>query len=34
MRQFRKLCEAGCEELERTSTAETFLRFYNAGRNA
>jgi transposase len=30
----RKPCEAGCEELERTSTAETCLRFYSAGRNA
>jgi hypothetical protein len=28
-----KPCEAGCEELERTSTAEAFLGFYNAGRN-
>jgi hypothetical protein len=33
-RQFRKPCEAGCEELERTCTAEAFLRFCNAGRNA
>jgi hypothetical protein len=30
----RKPCEAGCEELERTSTAETSVRFCNAGRNA
>jgi len=33
-RQSRKPCEAGCEELERTSTAEASLRFCNAGRNA
>jgi hypothetical protein len=25
--------EAGCEELERTYTAEVFLRFCNAGRH-
>jgi hypothetical protein len=30
-KQPRKPCEAGCKELERTSTAETFLRFCNAG---
>jgi transposase len=30
----RKPCEAGCEELELTSTAEAFSRFCNAGRNA
>jgi hypothetical protein len=28
------LSHPGCEELERTSTAEAFLRFCNAGRNA
>jgi hypothetical protein len=33
-RQSRKPCEAGCEELERTYTAEAFLRFCSAGRNA
>jgi hypothetical protein len=33
-RQSRKPWEAGCEELERTSTAEAILRFCNAGRNA
>jgi transposase len=33
-RQSRKPCEAGCEELERTSTAEACLRFCNASRNA
>jgi hypothetical protein len=32
-RQSRKPCEAGCEELERTSTAEASSRFCNAGRN-
>jgi hypothetical protein len=32
--QSRKPCEAGCEELERTSTAEAFSRFCNGGRNA
>jgi hypothetical protein len=32
--QSRKPCEAVCEELELTSTAEAFLRFCNAGRNA
>jgi transposase len=31
-RQSRKPCEAGCEELERTSTAEACLRFCTAGR--
>jgi hypothetical protein len=31
---YEKPCEAGCEELERTSTEEAFLRFCNAGRNA
>jgi hypothetical protein len=33
-RQSRKPCEAGCEELERTSTAEASLRFCIACRNA
>jgi hypothetical protein len=33
-RQSRKSCEAGCEELERTFTAEAYLRFCNGGRNA
>jgi hypothetical protein len=33
-RQFRKPREAGCEELERTSTTEANLRFCNAGKNA
>jgi hypothetical protein len=33
-RQSTKPCEAGCEDLELTSTAKTFLRFCNAGRNA
>jgi transposase len=32
--QSRKQWEAGCEELERTSTAEASLRSCNAGRNA
>jgi hypothetical protein len=31
-RQSRKPCEAGCEELERTSTAQAFFRFYNSGK--
>jgi len=29
-----RTCDAGCEDLERTSTAEVFLRSCNAGRNA
>jgi hypothetical protein len=33
-RQSMKPCEAGCEELERTSTTEVHLRFCSAGRNA
>jgi hypothetical protein len=33
-RQSRKPCEAGCEELESTCTAEISLRFCNADRNA
>jgi hypothetical protein len=32
--QSRKPCEAGCEELERTYTAEASLRFCNADKNA
>jgi hypothetical protein len=31
MRQL-KLCKAGCEELEQTSTAEAYLRFCSAGK--
>jgi hypothetical protein len=33
-RQSKKPCEVGCEEVERTSTAEEFFRFCNVGRNA
>jgi hypothetical protein len=33
LRESRKPCEAGCVELERTSTAEAYLRFCNVGRN-
>jgi hypothetical protein len=32
-RQSRKSCEAGYEELERTSAAEAWLRFCIAGKN-